>query len=143
MGSSLEVVGLTLPVGVQGLPDDGLDPRRAGKRHPGPIRPDTSVPSPSPLTDICYGDTLFCMRTTLDLDDALYQEAKKAALDAGRPVTAVIEDAIREALARRGRPGQRTPPRLPVLKGRRLASGVDLDDSAGLLDLLEGPRAAR
>ena len=64
--------------------------------------------------------------------------------NAERPVSeASIEDAIREALARRGRPGQRAPPRLPVLKGRRLASGVDLDDSAGLLDLLEGPRAAR
>ena len=83
------------------------------------------------------------MRTTLDLDDALYQEAKKAALDAGRPVTAVIEDALREALARRRRPGRRTLPKLPVLKGRRLAPGVDLDDSAGLLDILEGPRAPR
>ena len=97
----------------------------------------------SALTDICCGATLLCMRTTLDLDDTLYQEAKKAALAAGRPVTALIEDAIREALARRRKPGLRTPLSLPVLKGRRLAAGVDLEDSAGLLDLMEGPRAAR
>ena len=95
------------------------------------------------MTDICCDTTLLCMRTTLDLDDTLYQEAKKVALAAGRPVTAVIEDAIREALARRRKPGLRTPLSLPVLKGRRLAPGVDLDDSAGLLDLMEVPRAAR
>jgi hypothetical protein len=83
------------------------------------------------------------MRTTLDLDDALYQETKKAALDTGRPVTAVIEDALREALARRRKSGQRTPLNLPVLKERRLAPGVDLDDSAGLVEIMEGPRAAR
>lgn len=83
------------------------------------------------------------MRTTLDLDDALYAEAKKEALAAGRPVTALIEDALREALARR-RSGPKTPAlRLPVLRGRTLAPGVDLDDTASLLDLLEAPRAPR
>jgi hypothetical protein len=83
------------------------------------------------------------MRTTLDLDDALYQATKRAALDAGRPVTALVEDALREALARRRQSAGRGSPRLPVLKGRRLAPGVDLDDSVGLLDVLENPRAPR
>lgn len=83
------------------------------------------------------------MRTTLDLDDALYAEAKKAALAAGRPVTALIEDALRQALARRRPSARRHAPRLPVLKGRRLMPGVDLDDSAALLDLLDRPHAPR
>lgn len=83
------------------------------------------------------------MRTTLNLDDALYAEAKKAALAAGRPVTAVIEDALREALARKRSAGKPQALRLPVLKGRRLMPGVDLDDSTALLDLLEEPGAPR
>jgi hypothetical protein len=83
------------------------------------------------------------MRTTLDLDDALYAEAKRAALATGRPVTAVIEDALREALARKRSTGKPPVLRLPVLKGRRLMPGVDLDDSADLLDLLEEPGAPR
>ena len=83
------------------------------------------------------------MRTTLDLDDALYAEAKKAALASGRSVTAVIEDSLREALARRRAAGRSPVLRLPVLKGRRLLPGVDLDDSAALLDLLERPGAPR
>lgn len=83
------------------------------------------------------------MRTTLDLDDALYSEAKKAALTSGRTVTAVIEDALRETLARKRSAGKPPALRLPVLKGRRLVPGVDLDDSAGLLDLLEEPGAPR
>ncbi|MCK6681550.1 MAG: hypothetical protein L6R30_03915 [Thermoanaerobaculia bacterium] len=87
--------------------------------------------------------TFIWMRTTLELDDALYAEAKKAALEAGRPVTGLIEDALREALARRRSRGLVPLLRLPVLKGRRLRPGVDLDDSAALLDLLDEPDAAR
>lgn len=83
------------------------------------------------------------MRTTLNLDDALYADAKKAALKERRPVTALIEDALREALARKKAAGKPPALRLPVLKRSRLAPGVDLDDSAALLDLLEGPRAPR
>jgi hypothetical protein len=83
------------------------------------------------------------MRTTLDLDDVLYAEAKRAALAAGRSVTAVIEDALREKLARKPSAGKPPVLRLPVLKGSRLMPGVDLDDSAALLDLLEEPGAPR
>ena len=83
------------------------------------------------------------MRTTLDLDDALYREVRKVAIAAGRPVTALVEDALREMLGRRKKAGQAAAARLPVLKGRQLAPGVDLDDSAALLDLLEEPRVPR
>jgi len=104
---------------------------------------DRGVSCAPALTDICMSDTLFCMRTTLDLDDSLYREARKVAIAAGRPVTALVEDALREMLGRRKKAGRASPPRLPVLKGRRLAPGVDLDDSAALLQLLEEPRAPR
>lgn len=79
------------------------------------------------------------MRTTIRLDDALLAEAKAAAAARGTTLTAVIEDALRESLARRVET-RRTRPRveLPTSgEGSRLMPGVDLDDSAALLDLME------
>jgi len=84
------------------------------------------------------------MRTTIRLDDALLTAAKQRAVETGRTLTAVIEDALRQALARRA-PG--APPaavELPVAQGGgRLQPGVDLDDSATLLELMETPDAPR
>ena len=77
------------------------------------------------------------MRTTIQLDDQLLAEAKQRAAQSGRTLKAVIEDALREALARRDHPGPATRVRLRTFKGRGLQPGVDLDDSASLLDLLE------
>lgn len=78
-----------------------------------------------------------CMRTTLNIDDALITAAKRRALETGRTLTAVIEDALREALGRR-RPGaDRKLDRLPTFRGGGLQPGVDLDDSASLLDIME------
>ena len=82
------------------------------------------------------------MRTTIRMDEVLLREAKQVAVETGRTLTAVIEDAVREALARR-RPGiERRRVTLTTFKGNGLQPGVDLDDSAALLDLMEGPRAA-
>jgi hypothetical protein len=82
---------------------------------------------------------LRCVRTTVRIDDGLLAEAKAQAARSGRTLTAVIEDALRESLARRDRRDRVAPPDLPVSVGGRLQAGVDLDDSAALLDLMEGP----
>lgn len=79
------------------------------------------------------------MRTTIRIDDRLLAEAKAQAARSGRTLTAVVEDALRAALRRRERPGGTRPPDLPTSPGGRLQPGVDLDDSAALLDLMEGP----
>ena len=80
---------------------------------------------------------LLCMRTTIQLDDQLLLEAKKYAAQTGRTLKAVIEDALREALARTEatRPQTRVP--LKTFKGRGMQSGVDLDDTSSLLDSIE------
>ena len=76
------------------------------------------------------------MRTTVRMDDALLREAKKAALESGRSLTAFLEDAVREVLARRRR--TRRPPVLePVTGSGGLQPGVDLDDSRALRALLD------
>lgn len=83
---------------------------------------------------------LIHMRTTILLPDALYRDTKAAAAAAGRTVTSLIEDALRERLGRRAagpRPPRRA--RLPVFRGKKgVRPGVDLDDSAGLLDVMDG-----
>ena len=56
-------------------------------------------------------------------------------------MTAVIEDALRESLARKRSKGKTPPVRLTTFGGSGLQPGVDLDDSAALLDVMEGPRA--
>lgn len=79
------------------------------------------------------------MRTTIRLNDPLLAEAKKYAADSGQTLTALIEDALRERLARRKSPVvKRRRVRLPTFPGGRLRPGVDLDDTSTLLDLMEG-----
>lgn len=77
------------------------------------------------------------MRTTVRLDERLLAEAKKAALDSGRTLTAVLEDALRESLARRQSSAGRKPIRLKTFSGGGVQPGIDLDDSAALLDAME------
>lgn len=83
------------------------------------------------------------MRTTLRLDDALLREAKRRAADSGRTLTALFEEALREKLLRRPLPGKVGRVRLPSFRGKGLQPGVDLDDTAALLDLMDGRRAPR
>ena len=76
------------------------------------------------------------MRTTIRLDDQLLSDAKALAASTGRSLTAVIEDALRAMLARRQASSKRDPVRLKTVAGE-LLPGVDLDDSAGLLEIME------
>lgn len=77
------------------------------------------------------------MRTTVRLDERLLTEAKKHAAETGRTLTAVLEDALRETLARRSTHVNRKHVRLKTVKGDGVRPGVDLDDSAALIDLME------
>jgi len=77
------------------------------------------------------------MRTTIRLPESLIAEAKKLASSTGRTLTAVIEDSLREALARRARPQRNRKVKLTTFGGRGLQAGVDLDDSASLLDRMD------
>ena len=77
------------------------------------------------------------MRTTIRIDDRLLAEAKARAAKSGKTLNAVIEDSLRESLARRNQP-PREHVELPTFPGGHLMPGVDLDDSAALLDLMEG-----
>jgi hypothetical protein len=77
------------------------------------------------------------MRTTIRIDEALLREAKEKAARTGKSLTALIEDALRESLARQPDAAAREPVRLITAGGNGLRPGIDLDDSASLLDIME------
>ena len=80
---------------------------------------------------------LMPMRTTIRLDDPLLREAKREASRSGTTLTAIIEEALRERLARMTSTAEpRARVRLKTVGGQGLCVGVDLDDSATLLDLM-------
>jgi hypothetical protein len=80
------------------------------------------------------------MRTTVRLDDDLLERAKREAARRGETLTALIDKGLRLTLS--------TPPRnksrrlrLPVSSARGGAlPGVDLNDTAALIDIMEGRR---
>jgi Arc/MetJ family transcription regulator len=76
------------------------------------------------------------MRTTIRLDDALLRQAKAAATSSGQSLSDFIADALRAALAQRQTRRQRVE--LPTYTGGGLQPGVDLENNAALLDLMDG-----
>ena len=79
------------------------------------------------------------MRTTIRMRDRLLREAKKRASERGISLTAFIEEAVEQkiyAYGDRTRPEQEYV--LPTFRGEGVYPHVDLDESASLLDALEG-----
>lgn len=77
------------------------------------------------------------MRTTVRLDEKLLREVKVYAAERGETLTAILDRALRELLARRSREEAEEPAELPSFAGRGLQPGVDLDDAAALIELME------
>jgi hypothetical protein len=82
---------------------------------------------------------LICMRTTLDLDDALLRSVKARAAETGRTMTSFIEEALRDHLVRISGDAPTQPLRWVVVPGGPRA-GVDLADRDALLDAMEERR---
>lgn len=77
------------------------------------------------------------MRTTVDIPEELLREAKERAARGGRTLGQVVEDALRASFQRVDAVSDHGSVRLPTFRGTGLQPGVDLDDSAALLDLME------
>jgi len=83
-------------------------------------------------------DMLRHMRTTINLPDELILRAKKAALDADTTLTAVISNALREALAKRSQKATKKKFKVITYGKGGTYPGVDLDDTSAVLDLMDG-----
>ena len=71
------------------------------------------------------------------LDDQLLADAKRLAAETGRTLTAVIEDALRQSLSHRNQKPAAEPVRLISHGQGGLRPGVNLDNSADLLELMQ------
>jgi hypothetical protein len=79
------------------------------------------------------------MRTTVRLDEALLERARREAADRGVTLTSLIEQGLRLAMRRPLSRDTRSRVSLPVCRaGGGVLPGVDLDNSAELLDRMEG-----
>jgi hypothetical protein len=77
-------------------------------------------------------------RTTVRLNEALLEQAKREAGKRGETLTALIEQGLRLLLAQSRQPQRRKKIVLPVSKASGgTQPGVDITDSARLLDILE------
>ncbi len=80
------------------------------------------------------------MRTTVRLEEGLLRAVKDYAFQSNRTVTSVLEEALRRLLAEAGRSPAPERAVLPTsTAGGGLLPGVDLDDSAALAELMDGP----
>ena len=75
------------------------------------------------------------MRTTVNLDDQLLLAARRLAVEEQVPLARVIEDALRESLARPR--AQRGTVRLITSSVPGVKPGVDLDNGRSLLQIME------
>ena len=79
------------------------------------------------------------MRTTISIDDHLLAEVRRRAAELNRTVSQVIEDSVRESFLRqRDSPARSYTVRTFDSGGTQ--PGVDLDDNAALLDLMDDDR---
>ena len=78
------------------------------------------------------------MRTTITIGDDLLRQARQAALKRSCTLSTIVEEALRKAFATSVPPSSSRPTRLVTFRGRGLRAGIDLDDSAGLLDAMDG-----
>ncbi len=76
-------------------------------------------------------------RTTVRLNERVLRDAKKLAAETGKTLTAVIEDSLREAIARTMAGRSRQKVKLKTFGGKGVLPGVDLDNSASLRDLMD------
>lgn len=77
------------------------------------------------------------MRTTIDIPESLLREAKERAARRGSTLGQVVEDALRASFSSVDASAVEGPVQLPTYGEGGVLPGVDLDDSAALLDLME------
>ncbi len=81
------------------------------------------------------------MRTTVRLPENLLRQVKREAQKRGETLTSLIEQGLRLVLAGSRASSRRTRVKLPVSRASGgTLGGVNLNDSAALLDRMEGRR---
>ena len=79
------------------------------------------------------------MQTTIQLDDALLAQATKLASEKGCDLSHLIEETLRDKIAPKPSVAPQPFRRLTTAGGEGVRPGVDLNNSAALLALMEKP----
>jgi len=79
------------------------------------------------------------MRTTIQIDDHLHELARQYAVNKGKTFTALVEEALREKLLSRKKANASEQKNvvLKTVSGNGILPGIELDNNAALLDLME------
>jgi hypothetical protein len=79
------------------------------------------------------------MRTTVRLNDGLLEQAKREAARRKQTLTSLIEQGLRLVLAQPSSLRPRRRVTIPISRvGGGLQPGIDLNDSSGVIDAMEG-----
>jgi hypothetical protein len=78
------------------------------------------------------------MRTTVTIRDDLLRRARQLALARSCTLSELVEESLQQALAGQQAGARPKPGRPPTFRGRGLQPGVDLDNSASLIEIMEG-----
>ena len=116
--------------------DENLGSSIPGVGLPGCSRRGESSPSLH-LHKYASRNMLLCMRTTIEITDTLFREAKKRAAEDGTSLKDLVEAALRGYLQGAGKQKQPYRFQWTPMKGK-LREGVDLDDRNSLYDLMDG-----
>lgn len=83
------------------------------------------------------------MRALLEIDETVLAAAEREAARRGKSLSAFVELALSAFVAPpdRGASTSRERIALPTFRGEGLQPGVNLDDSAALLEMMESPDA--
>ena len=77
------------------------------------------------------------MRTTIQLDESLFAQATKLAQEKGYDLSHLIEETLRDKIASKPSTVPSSFLRLTTVGGPGIRPGVDLNNSAALLALME------
>jgi len=80
------------------------------------------------------------MRTTVTIDDHLYEEAKVLAARSHGSVGSVISEALRRFVADSRIGEEQPPPELPRWRGGPVKAGIDINDTSAVLGMLDEGR---
>ena len=78
------------------------------------------------------------MRTSIEIDDNLFNEVKKFSLDSKKSLGLIIEDALRVMMLKKDRDDNFKPKISLITCGKKgLHHGGDLDNNQSLLDIMD------
>ncbi len=77
------------------------------------------------------------MRTTIRIDDVILTSAKRVALSRNISLTKLIEEALREKISTGQSKNRKQKVKIVTVNGNGLQPGIDIDDSALLLDIMD------